>query len=153
MDTATQIQFLLPIEIARIAVIASRGMRVLAACATPALLLPAIRTFSSEMSEWYDGLPLIANANVLSITPWDEPRVCLAYIHLGHLGAITLMFRRTLSIYKQKPSGQSQILQPAERSQLATIFIDGVVAAKQSSRILYLFLGEQAGVRHCWAVM
>ena len=128
-------------------------MRILAACTTPALLLPAIRTFSTEICEWYNGLPPIANANALSQTPWDEPRVSLAYVHVGHLGAVTLMFRRTLSIYKPKLGAQKHTLQPAERSQLATIFTDGVVAAKQSSRILYLFLGEQAGVRHCWAVM
>jgi hypothetical protein len=72
---------------------------------------------------------------------------------LNHLGAITLMFRRTLSVYKLKTGGQKHILKPAERSQLASIFTDGAMAAKQSAQILYLFLDEQAGIRHCWAVM
>jgi len=128
-------------------------MRILAACTSPDTLLPAVRSLFGEIGDWYDSLPQIAGATELSQTPWDESKVCLAYVHLGHLGAITLIFRRTLSVYRHKFGGQKHHLQPAERSQLATIFNDGIIAAKQSSRILYLFLGEQAGIRHCWAVM
>lgn len=153
IDTATQMQVLLPTEMARIAVIASKGIRVLAACTTPSDLLPTIRTLSCEISEWYDSLPQIAKAHKLSQTPWDGPKVCLAYIHLNHLGAITLMLRRTLSVYKLKTGGQKHTLKPTERSRLASIFTDGTVAAKQSAQILRVFLNEQAGIRHCWAVM
>lgn len=153
IDAATQMRILLPNEFTRIAIIAARVMKVLAACSTPDSLLPAVRTLSKEIGQWYDGLPPTANSNELAHTPWDEPKVALAYVHLGHLGAITLIFRRTLSVYKHKFGSQKHRLQPAERSQLATIFVDGIVAAKQSSQILSLFLGEQAGTRHCWAVM
>jgi hypothetical protein len=153
VDATTQIAVLTPIEITRIAVISARAMRILAACNTPETLLPAIRTLFVEIGDWYDSLPLLAGATELSHTPWDEPRVCLAYIHLGHLGAISLIFRRTLSVYKLKSAGQKHALHPTERIQLATIFSDGILAAEQASRIMYLFLGEQAGIRHCWAIM
>jgi len=153
VDTLTQIRVLIPIEIARVAVIAARAMRILAACTSPDTLLPTVRSLFGEIGDWYDGLPKVAGATELSQTPWDETRVCLAYVHLGHLGAITLIFRRTLSVYRHKFSDQKHLLQPAERSQLATILTDGIIAAKQSSRILFLFLGQQAGIRHCWAIM
>jgi hypothetical protein len=151
VDASTQI--MMPIEIARITVIAAKAMRILTACTSPNTLLPAVRSLFGEIGDWYDGLPPMAGATELSQTPWDEGRACLSYLHLFHLGSITLIFRRTLSIYGHKSGGQRHILQPAERGQLATIFSDGIVAAEQSSRIMYLFLGEQAGIRHCWAIM
>jgi hypothetical protein len=122
VDASTQI--MMPIEIARITVIAAKAMRILTACTSPNTLLPAVRSLFGEIGGWYDGLPPMAGAMELSQTPWDEGRACLSYL-----------------------------LQPAERGQLATIFSDGIVAAEQSSRIMYLFLGEQAGIRHCWAIM
>jgi hypothetical protein len=143
----------IPIETTRITVIAAKAMRILAACTSPNILLPAVRSLFGEIGDWFDGLPPLAAATELSQTPWDEHRACLSYSHLFHLGSITLIFRRTLSIYRHKSAGQRHVLQPAERSQLATIFSDGIVAAEQSSRILHLFLGEQAGIRHCWAIM
>jgi hypothetical protein len=152
-DDSTQIRILIPIEITRITFIAARALRILAACTSPDTLLPAIRGLFREIGDWYDSLPPVAIATELSQTPWNDDKISLAHVHLSHLGAITLIFRRTLSVYKHKPGGQKHLLQSAERSQLATIFNDGIIAAKQSSRILYLFLGEQAGVRHCWAVM
>jgi len=153
VDNTAQIQILIPIEITRITFIAARALRILAACSSPDTLLPAVRSLFDELGAWYDSLPPVASATELSQTPWDDDKTSLAHVHLSHLGAITLIFRRTLSVYKHKPGGQKHLLQPVERSQLATIFNDGIIAAKQSSRILYLFLGEQAGVRHCWAVM
>lgn len=63
------------------------------------------------------------------------------------------MFRRTLSVYKLKTGGQMHTFKLAERSQLDSIFTDGTVAAKQSAQILRVFLDEQAGIRHCWAIM
>ena len=153
IDTSTRIRVLIPIEITRISFIAARALRILAACTTPDTLLPAVRGLFGEIGDWYDSLPAVAGATELSQTPWNDDKVSLAHVHLSHLGAITLIFRRTLSVYKHKPPGQKHLLQPAERSQLATIFNDGIIAAKQSARILYLFLGEQAGVRHCLAVM
>lgn len=153
VDATTQMQILIPVEITRITFIAARALRILAACTSPDTLLPAIRSLFAEIGDWYDSLPPVAGATELSQTPWNDDKISLAHVHLSHLGAITLIFRRTLSVYKHKPGGQKHLLQPAERSQLATIFNDGVIAAKQSSRILYLFLGEHAGVRHCWAVM
>ena len=153
LDTSTQIQIFIPTEITRITFIAARVLRILAACTSPDTLLPSIRGLFGEIGDWYDSLPSVASATELSQTPWNDDKISLAHVHLSHLGAITLIFRRTLSVYKHKPGGQKHLLQPAERSQLATIFNDGIIAAKQSSRILYLFLGEQAGVRHCWAVM
>lgn len=153
VDTTMQMRFLIPIEITRITFIAARALRILAACTSPDTLLPAIRSLFGEIGDWYDSLPPVAGANELAQTPWNDDKISLAHVHLSHLGAITLIFRRTLSVYKHKPGGQKHLLQPAERSQLATIFNDGIIAAKQSSRILYLFLGEHAGVRHCWAVM
>ena len=128
-------------------------MRILSACSTTHELLPAVQGLFDHMSAWHDGLPQIAKASELSHTPWDESKVTLAYIHMGHLGAITLIFRRTLSMYKHTPKDQNQSLHPAERGRLAAIFNDGLVAAKQASHILYLLLGEQAGIRHCWTVM
>jgi hypothetical protein len=153
VDATTRIQILIPIEITRITVIAARAMRLLAACTSPDTLLPAVRGLFGETGDWYDSLPELAGATELSQIPWNETKICLAHVHLSHLGAITLIFRRTLSVYRLKSGGQKHHLQSAERSQLATIFNDGIIAAKQSSRILYLFLGEHAGVRHCWAVM
>ena len=128
-------------------------MRVLSACSTTHELLPAVQGLFDHMSAWHDSLPPIAKASELSQTPWDESKVTLAYVHLGHLGAITLIFRRTLGMYKHKSRGQNHSLQPAERGRLAAIFNDGLAAAKQASHLLYILLGEQAGIRHCWTLM
>jgi hypothetical protein len=128
-------------------------MRTLSACSTTRELLPAVEGLVEHISAWHDGLPPIARASELSRTPWGESKVVLAYIHLGHLGAITLIFRRTLSMYKQRPGRQKHTLHPAERGRLAAVFNDGLVAAKQASHILYLLLGEQASIRHCWTLM
>lgn len=140
-------------QIANIAVIAAKAMRVLTACDTPATLLPAVQNLFDDMELWYRELPAVAKSTELSHTPWDESKVCLGYVHLGHLGAITLILRRTLSIYRPTLGRQKQVIYPAERAKVSAVLNDGIIAAKQSSRILYLFLGEQAGIRHCWAVM
>jgi hypothetical protein len=153
--TSVEAQFRsqIPIEVARVAVIAAMAMRILSACSTTHELLPAVQGLFDHMSAWHDGLPPIAKASELSQMPWDESKVTLAYVHLGHLGAVTLIFRRTLSMYKNRSKDQKHSLHPAERGRLAAIFNDGIVAAKQASQILYLLLGEQAGIRHCWTVM
>jgi hypothetical protein len=143
----------LRVEVARVTVISAIAMRILSACSTTHELLPAVQGLFDHMSAWHDGLPQLAKASELSQTPWDESKVILAYIHLGHLGAITLIFRRTLSMYKHRSKDQKHSLHPAERGRLAAIFNDGLVAAKQASQILYLLLSEQAGIRHCWTVM
>lgn len=141
------------VQLTSIAVLAAKAMRVLTTCDSKATLLPAVQTLYSEIASWHDALPENAKANELSQTPWNDSMVCLGYIHLGHLGALTLITRKTLSIYRPDIGGQKRPLRPEERTQLATILNDGIVAAKQSSRILYLFLGEQASIRHCWSVM
>ena len=153
IDPTTQIRIFIPIEITRISVITARAMRILAACSSPDTLLPAARSLCGEIGDWYDSLPPVAGATELSQIPWNDDIISLAHLHLSHHGAITLIFRRTLSVYRHKSGGQKHQLQPVERGQLVTIFNDGIVAAKESARILHLFLGEQAGVRHCWAVM
>jgi hypothetical protein len=154
-ETSAEAQFRLQIsgEVARVSVVAAMAMRILSACSTTHELLPAVQGLFDHMSAWHDGLPQIAKASELSQTPWDEFKVTLAYIHLGHLGAITLIFRRTLGMYKHTSKDQKHSLHPAERGRVAAIFNDGLAAAKQASNILYLLLGEQAGIRHCWTVM
>lgn len=128
-------------------------MRVLSACSTTRELLPAVHGLSEHIRVWYDGLPENAKAIVLFHTPWDESKSTLSYVHMGHLGAITLIFRRTLSIYKHRSRDQQNPIRPDERARLIAIFNDGIAAAKQASHILYFFLIEQAGIRHCWSVM
>ena len=140
-------------QIANIAVIAAKAMRVLTACDTPATLISAVETLFADMERWYRELPAVAKSTELSNSPWDETKVCLGYVHLGHLGGITLILRRTLSIYKPTLGRHKQVIYPAERAKISAVLNDGIIAAKQSSRILYLFLGEQASIRHCWAVM
>lgn len=151
MAAAKRASLLIPVEISRVTVIAAKAMRVLSACSTPSDLLPAVRDILDQVSTWYDGLPLCVQASELSKTPWDESKVCLGYVHFGHLGAITLIFRRTLSMYAPKIGGHKN-LQVAERDQLAAILRDGIVSAKQSSRLLYLFLNQKVTIRHCWAL-
>jgi len=140
-------------EIAKITVIAAKAMRVLTQCDRKAALLPTAQILTGEIRAWYDNLPVEARSSELSRIPWDGPKACLGYAHLGHLGAIILIFRKTISIYKPRMGGRRLAVQSAERNQLAVILNDGVLAAQQSSQILRFFLGEQAGVRHCWAVM
>lgn len=132
---------------------AAMAMKSLAACTTDADLLAAADTLNREIGSWYRALPHKAKAEELSRTPWTASSVYLSYIHLGHLGAITLIMRRALSIFAPEIGGPTPRLTVKDRAQLEHILKDGLVAAKQSSRILYLFLGEQAGIRHCWAVM
>jgi hypothetical protein len=153
INAEAQVLLLASVEVCRVSVIAAIAMRTLSACSTRHELLPAVQGLVEHISAWHDGLPPIARASELSRTPWGESKVFLAYIHLGHLGAITLIFRRTLSMYKQRPGRQKHTLHPAERGRLAAVFHDGLVAAKQASHILYLLLGEQAGIRHCWTLM
>lgn len=140
-------------QLTGIAVLAAKAMRVLSACDSKDTLLPAVQTLYADIASWHDELPPNAKANELKQTPWDDSMVCLGYVHLAHLGALTLILRKTFSIYKPYIGVYRRAMQPAERNQLATILNDGIVAAKQSSRILYLFLGEQASIRHCWSVM
>jgi len=140
-------------EITKITVIAAKVMRVLTLFDRKVTLLPAAQALSDEIGAWYSNLPVEARASELSRTPWDGPRACLGYTHLGHLEAIILISRKTISIYKPKAGGHRLAVQSTERSQLALILNDGVVAAQQASQILRFFLSEQAGVRHCWTVM
>jgi len=140
-------------EIAKITVIAAKAMRVLTQCDRRAAVLPAAQILTGEIGAWYNNLPVEARSSELSRTPWDGPKACLGYAHLGHLGAIILIFRKTISVYKPRTGGRRLAVPSAERSQLAVILNDGILAAQQSSQILRFFLGEHAGVRHCWAVM
>lgn len=143
----------IPEEITKMSVHSALAMKALTACSTGPELLAAVDLLTHEIGSWYDALPANAKASELSRTPWTASTVYLSYIHLGHLGAITLIMRRAMSIFKPEVGAQTHRLSPTERGQLNHILDDGVLAAKQSSRILYLFLGEQAGLRHCWVVM
>lgn len=153
IDAATRVRLLVPIEITRVSVIAAQAMRILSTCSSSSTLLPAIQDLSGRISAWHDDLPPHAMLSELSQTPWDDSKVGLAYVHLGRLGAINLILRRTLSIYEPRSGGQKHQLQLTERSRLAAIFKEGVTAAQQMSMILDVFLNEFQSIRHCWTLM
>jgi len=108
---------------------------------------------TTEIGRWYGALPSNAKAAELSRTPWNVSTIHLSYLHLGHLGAITLIMRRTMSIFRPEISEQTWRYSTRDRERLNKILDDGILTAKQSSRIIRLFLDEQAGIRHCWAIM
>lgn len=144
MQGSQAVSEVLTTELTEVNVIAAKAMRILVSCDSKITLMPAIQILLDVIGIWYDSLPAQVKASELFSTPWNEPKVCLGYVHLGHLGAITLILRKVFSIYRPKAGKQTPVMQQEERGHVWTVLNDGVVAAKQASRVLNLFLGEQA---------
>ena len=142
-----------PNEMAKVCVITAKAMKSFRSCNTISDLLPMIDTVQGELGAWYDCLPEFARTPQLARTPWQDHALGIAYIHLGHLDGATLPMRRAFSMCNPGPDIPMSRLQPSEVSRLSIAFKDGVTAARQSAWVLHLFLGENRGVRHCWAIM
>ena len=142
-----------PIELGNVCVLAAKATRRLWSCSTVEQLLPQSKGIREEFVAWYDDLAPISRVSELEVLPWSDDKVQLAYVHLEHLGAISLALRKTLSICESGSNWLHELVSEQGDPELARLFMEGVWAAKQAARMVYLFLGQGTGTRHCWGVM
>ncbi|KAJ9130010.1 hypothetical protein NKR23_g12376 [Pleurostoma richardsiae] len=107
--------------------------------------LESFTTLRRSLSVWYDALPPGVHISNLAASPLDSvTRFKLYYLHLMHLSAILLLFRRFVRQYACF-AGQSGLT--AEGKRWAR---DGPQAARQAARLTFLLCEEGGVLRHCW---
>jgi hypothetical protein len=116
----------------------------------------AIESIMADLQDWYHKLPPAMSLATLgqSEIP-DSVRRSIYYVHLLYLGAIMLLYRRVASQFTRTigvdHQGKSRS-KPFEQTMLNHAE-QGVLAAKTSSRILGLLLGQTGCFKRCWVVM
>lgn len=130
--------------------ISATAFRELLAVADPSIVLSEMRTITDDLKKWYQALPEDAKADQLSSSD-AATTSAIYYIHLQHLSAVLLVYRRALSVFSGLEARER--LSDVEREQLTLVLNEGVLAAKQATRVLFLIVAEGRALRHCWTVM
>ncbi|KAK0625039.1 hypothetical protein B0T17DRAFT_259156 [Bombardia bombarda] len=111
----------------------------------------SLSSFSSlrrSLDAWYGALPPDAQISGIANSPILSPtRFKLYYIHLMHLGALLLLFRR-LVLRCGDTENHGYI-----PNDLASCLYDGLQAARHSARICLLLEMEGGSVRHYWILI
>jgi hypothetical protein len=118
----------------------------------------AIQTISDALQKWYDSLPqemLIQKLLQENSVRDTEARRSLYYVHLLYLGTIMLMYRRIASQFGCWYRLENSRIMLSDRLDriICTSAEQGVLAAKQSARIVKLFYDEKGVYKRCWLVM
>lgn len=109
----------------------------------------------NDLQNWYNHLPEGMKLATLGQDLPDSVRRSIYYVHLLHLGAIMLLYRRVACQYIRSFGMDPQhdmFWKPFER-QMLDHAEQGVLAAKTSSRVLGLLLGQTGCFKRCWVVM
>jgi hypothetical protein len=121
------------------------------------LTILAMESILDDLKGWHSQLPQpmrIENLRNEDISA-EERRSIHHHVHLLYLGSIMLLYRRIASQFVRSYGLES------ERTLASDRFNDpafehanqGLVAAKQSARILHVLLSEDGVFRRCWLVM
>jgi hypothetical protein len=116
----------------------------------------AMESITKSLGDWYDSLPkamLLVNLGQGDLP--DSVRRSIYYVHLLYLGAIMLLYRRVASQFVRTFGVDYQrdtLWKPYEQLMLNHA-AQGVIAAKTSSRVLGLLLGQTGCFKRCWVVM
>jgi hypothetical protein len=137
-------------EIANITILSAHAFRKLLDAAQPSACLKEVEAVNVDLKDWYQQLPAGARADRLS-TYEGRFTIAIYYVHLQHLGAVMLVHRRILSIFSS--AEERAHLSDGERAQLTTALNEGILAAKQAARALFLIIEEGRDLQHCWMIM
>ena len=116
----------------------------------------AMTSIMKDLQEWHGQLPdnmQIASLGRTDLT--DTIRRSIYHVHLLYLGAIMLLYRRVALQYVRSfknDQDRGGVWKPFE-TMLLSHAEQGVTAAKHSSRVLGLLMGEQGVFKRCWLVM
>lgn len=141
---------LLAREIENITVLNAQGFRMLLLTSRPSDCLTEMERFNDLLTQWYSRLPNEAKVDRLNIHNGFKTTV-VYYVHLQHLSAVMLIHRRAISSFANISVRNG--LTDEQRQQLTNVLNEGVLAAKQAARILYLIVQEGRGLTHCWTLI
>lgn len=150
IDGERDIADLVQTEMAKIALLKVEIVRTNLAFKELSIL--SIKNITDDLRKWYTELPpamYLANLTQHADIP-AELRRTIYFVHLLYLGALMLLYRRVVCHYVQQDHRNMFINPLNEVSQYAD---QGVVAAKQTARILHLLRSEDGIFKRCWLVM
>lgn len=116
----------------------------------------AIASVVADLQEWYHKLPpAMALATLGQSDLPNSVRRSIYYVHLLYLGAIMLLYRRIASQFNRSNGVDQQGNRRSKRFEQMMLnhAEQGVLAAKTSSRVLGLLLGQTGCFKRCWVVM
>ncbi|KAK8192612.1 hypothetical protein M8818_007782 [Zalaria obscura] len=150
IDGERDIADLVQTEMAKIALLKVEIVRTNLAFKELSIL--SIKNITDDLRKWYTELPpamYLANLTQHADIP-AELRRTIYFVHLLYLGALMLLYRRVVCHYVQQDHRNMFINPLNEVSQYAD---QGVVAAKQTARILHLLRSEDGIFKRCWLVI
>jgi hypothetical protein len=113
----------------------------------------ALESIMADLQEWYHRLPpSMSLATLGESTLPDAVRRSIYYVHLLYLGAIMLLYRRVASQFNRTKVADDKRGKRFEQLMLNHAE-EGVLAAKTSSRVLNLLLGQVGCFKRCWVIM
>ncbi|KAI4148424.1 MAG: hypothetical protein LQ340_005099 [Diploschistes diacapsis] len=119
------------------------------------LTAPVIESVFEKLQDWYDNLPSqmhIGNGGRGDLPV--EVRTSVYHAHLLHLGAIKLVYRRIVSQFvRSKALASDRGILPLPLENIAKYAEEGILAAKQSARILQLLKSDDLVFKRCWMVI
>lgn len=136
-------------EIAKISTLKAQLLRILFTSHT--LSVGSLRTVKEGLGNWYANLPHEIGLGNMDMGIDSVAKASVFFIHLQHLGALMLVHRRIMLYFTNTDPGEwisSHLLSEAAQSAE-----EGLIAAKQSARILDLLVQEESLFRKCWLGM
>lgn len=133
--------------------ISSRKADFLRTIAYEPLSIELVQELRRGLQDWHKALPEpVSMSHPAKIPVTAQTRRLTYYLHLIHLGAIMVLYRRMLAkcVTERETSASTSAGLFAE---LFSLSEEGVVAAEQSARIAYLVFTEMSDSRQCWMCM
>jgi hypothetical protein len=137
--------------VAAIANLKAKVMRTLSVCSNAADLLVTIQGLQWELLDWYGQLPHEAHLVQLGGDAEFPMKTPIYSLHLLHLGAVMLIFRHCLA--GLRTPGDRGTLSLQQKDLMNKALSDGLLAAKQSARVVDIIGQASKSPPHCWLTM
>lgn len=137
--------------IASLAILKADTMRVMWNCTGISDLLDLVQSLQERLHAWRGRLPHTAQLRQQSSGDYAPLKTSIYYVHLLHLGATMLIFRRSLgAVLDMTPHNN---MSSKHLEVLDDVFQSGIDAAQHTARILSVVRRASQSVRHCWITM
>lgn len=114
-------------------------------------MLNSIRFLQEQLRGWYGRLPRQVQLIQLGSDTHVPLKTSIYYVHLLHLGAVMLIFRHCLAGLRSTEDRER--LSTEQRLLMNETLNDGILAAQNSARMIYMIRQASQSVRHCWITM
>ena len=141
------------IEMVKIAAIKVNILRMDIEFTDPSIL--SVEAILEDLEEWYTKLPQeLSIDNLGNVELSADNRRSTYHVHLLHLGAVILLYRRIVShILGTKTYNLKRDLMTRHVPVIRRVMNEGQVAANNSGRLLGMLLLQNDVYQKCWLVM